>query len=84
MGAPPPSSAPEEQARAPSPACMEGLSDQSAKPPDVPDRGKVLMAPSAIVDRSSQDKEPQASLDKEVEEIQGNPRDGRQHIYVWR
>jgi len=28
--------------------------------------------------------EAQAAYDDEVEEIQGHPRDGRQHVYVWR
>ena len=83
-GAPPPSSAPEEMARAPSPALMEEPSGQPVTPPDIPDRGKGPMAPSAMVGRSTRDEEAQASSEKEVEEIQGHPRDGRQHIYVWR
>jgi len=28
--------------------------------------------------------ETQAASDDEVEEIEGHPRDGRQHVYVWR
>ena len=28
--------------------------------------------------------ESQAASDDEVEEIQGHPQDGRQHVYVWR
>ena len=28
--------------------------------------------------------ETQAASDDEVEEIEGRPRDGRQHVYVWR
>lgn len=47
-GAPPPSSASEEQARVPSPACMEEPSNQTATPPDVPDQGKGLMAPPPL------------------------------------
>ena len=70
-------------ARAPSPARMEELSDQSVTPPDIPDRGKGPMAPSAMLGRSTQDEGAQASFDKEVEEIQGYPRDRRQHIYFW-
>jgi hypothetical protein len=34
--------------------------------------------------RSAQDEEPQASSEEEVEEIQWHPRDGHEHIYVWR
>jgi len=30
------------------------------------------------------DEETQAASDDEVEEVQGRPHDGRQHVYVWR
>jgi len=40
-------------------------------PPDVPNQGTGPMAPSAMVGRSTQDEEAQASSDEEVEEIQG-------------
>jgi len=33
---------------------------------------------------SAEGEETQAASDNEVEEIQGRPQDGRQHVYVWR
>jgi len=42
------------------------------------------MIPSTLVRGSTEGEETQAVSDDEVEEIQGRPHDGRQHIYVWR
>lgn len=53
-------------------------------PEGAPDLGKGPMAASALVGRSTQGEEAQTGSNDEVEEIQGCPRDGRQHIYVWR
>ena len=33
---------------------------------------------------SAADEETRTASDDDVEEIQGRPRDGRQHVYVWR
>ena len=33
---------------------------------------------------SAEGREAQVASDDEVEEIQGRPRDGRQHVFVWR
>ena len=33
---------------------------------------------------AAREEETQATSDDEVEEIEGRPRDGRQHVYVWR
>jgi len=33
---------------------------------------------------ASREEETQAASEDEVEEIEGRPRDGRQHVYVWR
>ena len=33
---------------------------------------------------SAEGEETRAASDDKVEEIQGRPRDGRQHVYVWR
>ena len=33
---------------------------------------------------AAREEETQAASDDEVEEIEGRPRDGRQHVYVWR
>ena len=40
--------------------------------------------PSAAAGGSAANEEPQEASDDDVEEVQGRPRDGRQHVYVWR
>ena len=40
--------------------------------------------PATTAGGSAANKETRAASDDEVEEIQGRPRDGRQHVYVWR
>ena len=81
---PPPSSGAQDEVSAPSPAQLEEPSVEARAPDDAPDLGKGPMASSVMVGRSAQGEEAQANSEDEVEEIQGCPRDGRQHIYVWR
>ena len=40
--------------------------------------------PSTAAGGRAANEEPQEASDDDVEEVQGRPRDGRQHIYVWR
>ena len=40
--------------------------------------------PTTAARGSAGNEEPRAASDDDVEEIQGRPRDGRQHVYVWR
>jgi len=40
--------------------------------------------PATAAGGSAANEEPRAASDDDVEEIQGRPRDGRQHVYVWR
>ena len=42
------------------------------------------MIPATTAGGSATNEETRAASDDEVEEIQGRPRDGRQHVYVWR
>ena len=42
------------------------------------------MIPVTMAGGSREGAEAQTASDDEVEEIQGRPRDGRQHVYVWR
>ena len=86
----PPSSVEEGENKAPSPALVE--EDRAPSPAPVetpmqegaPDQGKGPIIPITMVLGSVEGEEAQAVSDDEVEEIQGRPRDGRQHIYVWR
>ena len=87
---PPPSRVAEEEDRAPaSPPAKEGRVPTPPRagvspPKDSPglDQGPVMPATAA---RGSADgEETRTASDDEVEEIQGRPQDGRQHVYVWR
>ena len=40
--------------------------------------------PGATTGGDAAQEESRAASDDEVEEIEGRPRDGRQHVYVWR
>jgi len=40
--------------------------------------------PATIAGGSAANEETQAASDDDMEEIEGHPRDGRQHVYVWR
>ena len=42
------------------------------------------MPSTATGGNATGEEETQAACDDEVEEIEGRPRDGRQHVYVWR
>ena len=85
-GNPPPSSVREEENKAPSPALVEENRAPSPTPVEAlaqegaPDHGKGPMIPATVVGDSAEGKETQAVSDDKVEEIQGRPHDGRQHI----
>jgi len=79
----PPRSGPStEQPKALSTKQLEAPSDRPVTPLDITDRGKGPMAPSTMRRGNVQDEEAPPSSNDEVEEIQGHPHDGRQHIYV--
>jgi len=87
---PPPSSVVEEEDRVPTPPPAEerGVptppragASSSAGSPGL-DQGLVM--PATTAGGSAANKETQAASDDDVEEIEGRPRDGRQHVYVWR
>ena len=40
--------------------------------------------PATMAGGSAEGEETRTASDDEVEEIQGRPQDGRQHVYVWR
>ena len=87
---PPLSNVVEEESRAPTPPPAEergvltppraGASSPVGSPGL--DQGPVM--PATTVGGSAVNEETQTASDDEVEEIQGRPRDGRQHVYVWR
>jgi len=87
---PPPSSVAEEEDRAPTPSPVEEERVptpprvEASSPKDSPglDQGPVMAATTA--GGSAEGEGTQAASDDEVEEIQGRPQDGRQHVYVWR
>jgi len=80
----PPSSVAEEENRAPSPARVEEPPVETSVQEGAPDHTKGPMMPSNMVGGSIEGEGSQAASDDEVEEIQGRPHDGRQHICVWR
>jgi len=90
MGMPPPSNVVEEEGRAPTPPPAEEGSvptpprAEDSSPVGSPslDQGPVM--PVTMAGGSAADEETRTASDDEVEEIQGRPRDGRQHVYVWR
>jgi len=87
---PPPSSAVGEEGRAPTPSLAE--EGRVPTPPRAGasspvgssglDQGPVM--PATTAGGSAAGEETQTASDDEVEEIQGRPRDGCQHVYVWR
>jgi hypothetical protein len=89
-GMPPPSSVAEEGDKVPTPPPTEEeraptLAPAEAPTPEgSPSRGKGPMIPVTVTGGSMEGEEAQAASDDEVEEIQGRPHDGRQHVYVWR
>jgi len=87
---PPPSNVVEEENRAPTPPpAEEGRVPTppragASTPVDSPglDQGRVM--PATTAEGSAEGEETRTASDDEVEEIQGRPQDGRQHVYVWR
>jgi len=87
---PPPSSVAEEEDRAltPPPA-EEGRvqtppREEDSSPKDSPSLDQGLVMPATMAGGSAQGEETRTASDDEVEEIQGRPQDGHQHVYVWR
>ena len=87
---PPPNNAAEGEDRAPTPPPVEGRED-----PTPPRAGTSTTAgspglvqgpvmPATTTGGDAAGEETRAASDDEVEEIEGRPRDGRQHVYVWR
>ena len=87
---PPPSNVAEEEGRALTPLPAEegrvptppraGASSPVGSPGL--DQGPVM--PATTARGSAEGEEARTASDDEVEEIQGRPQDGRQHVYVWR
>ena len=87
----PPAGSTEEEGRSPTPPPAGG-----SKVPTPPRAGTSSAAGSPGLVRgpvipgtttgggAAQEEETRAASDDEVEEIEGRPRDGRQHVYVWR
>jgi hypothetical protein len=87
---PPPSRVAEEEDKAPtSPPAEEGRVPTPPRvgattPEDSPGLGQGPVMPATTAGGSKEGEETRAASDDEVEEIQGRPQDGRQHVYVWR
>ena len=91
MGTPPPASTTEREGRAPTPPPAgegevstpprAGAASTAGSPGLV--RGPVMPG-TATGSNAAREEEAQAASEDEVEEIEGRPRDGRQHVYVWR
>jgi len=87
---PPPSSVVEEEERAPTTPPSDGRRTPTApraeasSPKGSPSRVQGPVKPVTAARGSAEGEETQATFDDEVEEIQGRPHDGRQHVYVWR
>ena len=87
---PPPSNATEGEDRAPTPSPVEGrevptpprAGASSAAGSPGPVQGPVMPATTTRGDAAGEGT--RAASDDEVEEIEGRPRDGCQHVYVWR
>jgi len=76
---PSPTSPPAGERRTPTPPRAEASSPKGS-----PSRGKGPVIPVTTAGGSAEGEETQAASDDEVEEIQGRPHDGLQHVYVWR
>jgi len=87
---PPPSSVAEEENRAPTTPPSKGRRVptpprvEASSPKGSPSRDQGPVIPMTAVGGSAEGEETRAASDDEVEEIQGRPHDGRQHVYVWR
>ena len=74
-----PTTPPAEEMRTPTPPPAEASSPKGS-----PSRGKGPLIPVTTARDSAEGEKAQAASDDEVEEIQGRPHDGRQHVFVWR
>ena len=74
-----PTPPPAEERKAPTPPQAETSSPKGSSGRD---KGPVI--PITTAGGSTEGEEAQATSDNEVEEIQGRPQDGRQHVLVWR
>ena len=87
---PPPSNVVEEEGRAPTPPpAEEGRVPTppragASSPVGSPSLGQGPVMPATTAGGSAEGEETRTASDDEVEEIQGRPQDGRQHVYVWR
>ena len=86
---PPPSSVAEEEDKALTPPPAEERRvltpprAETSSPKGSPGCGKGPVIPVTAAGGSTEGEETQAASNDEVEEIQGRPHDGRQHVYVW-
>jgi len=86
---PPPSSVAEEGDKAPTPPPVEERRAptppwaEASSPKGSPSWGKCPLIPVTMAGGSAKGREAQVASDDEVEGIQGRPRDGRQHVFVW-
>ena len=74
-----PTPPPAEEGRALTPPRAE-----ASLPKGSPGRDKGPVIPVTMAGGSTEGEETQAASDDEVDEVQGRPHDGRQHVYVWR
>ena len=87
---PPPSNIVEEDDRIPTPPLAEERGVPTppragASPPvGSPSLNQGPVMPTTAAGGSAANEEPWAASNDDVEEIQGRPSDGRQHVYVWR
>jgi hypothetical protein len=87
---PPPSNVVEEESRAPTPPPAEERGvpirpgQGASSPVGSPGLEQGPVMPATTASGSAANEEAWTASDDDVEEIQGRPRDGRQHVYVWR
>jgi len=74
-----PTTQPSKRRRVPTPPRVEASSPKGS-----PSRDQGPVIPVTAARGSAEGEETRAASDDEVEEIQGRPHDGRQHVYVWR
>jgi len=83
-GTPRPSSVAEEGDKVPAPPPAEEERAPTLVPAEASTPEGSPMIPVTMAGGSVEGEEAQPASDDEVEEIQGRPHDGRQHLYVWR
>jgi len=86
---PPPSTVVEEESRVPTPPAKEGRVQTppragASSPVGSSGLGQAPVMPSTAAGGSAANEEPHEASDDDVKEVQCRPRDGRQHVYVWR